>query len=113
MGTVHSLLASNGRKAALEAGFERPVVEAAAAYLADEDSGLGFAYSGWAQCALPHKRLADDAPWGIVSENVRLMVEPGRRQNVHQSGNQSFEFIGVPFGSHARLILLYLQTEAL
>ena len=25
----------------------------------------------------------------------------------------SSEFVGVPFGSHARLILLYLQTEAL
>ena len=73
----------------------------------------GFAYSGWAQCALPHKRLADDAPWGIVSEKVKLMVEPGRRQVVADDGSQTFEFLGVPFGSHARLILLYLQTEAL
>ena len=78
MGTVHELLETKGRKGALEAGFQRPIVEAAATYLADEDSGLGFAYSGWAQCALPHKRLADEAPWGIVSEKVRLMVEPGR-----------------------------------
>jgi hypothetical protein len=113
MGTVHSLLETKGRRGALEAGFDRSVVEAAAAYLSDEDSGLGFAYSGWAQCALPHKRLSDDAPWGIVSEKVRLMVEPGRRQNVALDGSQSFEFVGVPFGSHARLILLYLQTEAL
>jgi len=113
MGTVHDLLEAKGRRGALEAGIERPIVEAAAAYLADEDSGLGFAYSGWAQCALPHKRLADDAPWGIVSERVRLMVEPGRRQNVGLDGSHSFEFVGVPFGSHARLILLYLQTEAL
>jgi hypothetical protein len=41
------------------------------------------------------------------------MVEPGRRQNVALDGSQTFEFVGVPFGSHARLILLYLQTEAL
>jgi hypothetical protein len=41
------------------------------------------------------------------------MVEPGRRQIVAPDGSQSFEFVGVPFGSHARLILLYLQTEAL
>ena len=54
MGTVHELLEAKGRQGALEAGIERAVVEAAAAYLADEDSGLGFAYSGWAQCALPH-----------------------------------------------------------
>jgi hypothetical protein len=113
MGTVHQLLEAKGRKGALEAGIERSVVEAAAAYLSDEDSGFGFAYSGWAQCALPHKRLADDAPWGIVSERVKLMVEPGRRQVVALDGTQSFEFVGVPFGSHARLILLYLQTEAL
>jgi hypothetical protein len=55
------------------------VVEAAAQYLSDEDNGLGFAYSGWAQCALPHKRLADDATWGIAAERITLMVEPGRR----------------------------------
>jgi len=113
MGTVHELLETKGRKGALEAGIERPIVEAAAAYLSDEDSGLGFAYSGWAQCALPHKRLADEAPWGIVSEKVRLMVEPGRRQSVGLDGSHSFNFVVVPFGSHARLILLYLQTEAL
>ena len=113
MGTVHQLLETKGRRGAIEAGIERAVVEAAAAYLSDEDSGLGFAYSGWAQCALPHKRLADDKPWGIVSERVKLMVEPGRRQMVAADGNQTFEFVGVPFGSHARLILLYLQTEAL
>jgi hypothetical protein len=32
---------------------------------------------------------------------------------VADDGTQTFEFVGVPFGSHARLILLYLQTEAL
>ena len=87
MGTVHNLLETKGRTGALEAGIERPIVEAAAAYLSDEDAGLGFAYSGWAQCALPHKRLPDDAPWGTVSEKVRLMVEPGRRQRVRLDGS--------------------------
>ncbi|MGI4809174.1 MAG: replication protein RepA [Janthinobacterium lividum] len=113
MGTIHSLLEEKGRLGAIQAGADRNVVEVAAAYLSDEDSGLGFAYSGWAQCALPHKRLANDAPWGIVSEKVKLMVEPGRRQIVAADDSQTFEFVGVPFGSHARLILLYLQTEAL
>lgn len=111
MGTVHSLLEAKGRQGALEAGIERSVVEAAALYLSDEDGGLGFVYSGWAQCALPHKKLAPDATWGIAAERVRLMVEPGRRP-LDETGQRS-EFIGVPFGSHARLILLYLQTTAL
>src|SRR5919107_924886 len=113
MAAVHDLLAARGKQGAVEAGFNRSVVEVAAAYLSDEDSGLGFAYSGWAQCALPHKRLPNDAAWGIAAERVKLMVEPGRRQFIGPNGQQQFEFVGVPFGSHARLILLYLQTEAL
>ena len=108
---MHDLLEAKGKQAALEAGIERSVVEAATQYLADEDNALGFAYSGWAQCALPHKRLPDDAPWSISAERIRLMVEPGRRA-VGEDG-QTYEWVGVPFGSHARLILLYLQTEAL
>ena len=56
MGTVHELLKARGKQAALEAGVDRSVVEAATSYLSDEDATLGFAYSGWAQCALPHQR---------------------------------------------------------
>ncbi len=59
MGTVHQLIETKGKLGAISAGIERSVVEAAAAYMTDEDNGLGFAYSGWAQCALPHKRLAE------------------------------------------------------
>ena len=110
MAQVHELIEVSGKQGALLAGLNRSVVEAAATYLGDEDTGLGFAYSGWAQCALPHKRLADEAHWGITSEKVRLVVEPGRRT---VDGANDLEWVGVPYGSHARLILLYLQTEAL
>ncbi|WP_174247418.1 replication protein RepA [Acidisphaera sp. L21] len=110
MGEIHELLLTQGKQATLANGANRSVVEAAASYMADEDSGLGFAYSGWAQCALPHKKIADDARWSITSERVLLVVEPGLRR-INQTSE--LEPIGVPFGSHARLILLYLQTEAL
>lgn len=110
MAAVHDLIEARGKQGALLAGLDRAIVEVAANYLSDEDTGLGFAYSGWAQCALPHKKLADDAHWGITSEKVRLVVEPGRRP---LEGSDNLEWIGVPYGSHARLILLYLQTEAL
>ena len=109
MGTVHSLLEAQGKQAALEAGLTREVVEAAAAYLSDEDSGLGFAFAGWAQAALPHRRLPDDQPWQLISERVTLVIEPGRRP----VGGGRLEHVGVPFGAHARLIMLYLQTQAL
>lgn len=112
MGTVHDLLEAKGKQGALLAGLNRGVVEAASVYMGDEDGALNFVYSGWAQCALPHRRLANDAPWEISADKVRLVVEPGRRPSGVE-GDGPLEFMGVPFGSHARLILLYLQTEAL
>jgi hypothetical protein len=110
MATVHSILEARGKAAAIEAGLDRSIVEATSLYMSDEDGAFNFVYSGWAQCALPHRKLADDAAWEISTERVRLVVEPGRRP----SGNDGpLQWVGVPFGSHARLILLYLQTEAL
>ncbi len=89
--------------------LDRAEIEAAAAYLADEKIGTGFLYSGWCQAALPHKRLADDAGWQITGEHVTLVVEPGMRPTA--SGKP--EPVGVPYGSRARLIMLYLQSEAI
>ena len=109
MGTIHQLIEEQGKSGAIASGLDRDLIEAAARYMADEDSGLGFIYSGWAQCALPHRRLASDLPWQIVSERVRLVVQPGLRP----TNDGTLESVGVPFGAHARLILLFLQTEAL
>ena len=110
MGTVHDLLDMKGKAGTLQTGIDRTVVEAASLYMSDEDGSLGFAFSGWAQCALPHRRLAPDARWEIAGERVRLVVEPGLHPSSHGG---PMEHIGVPYGSIARLILLFLQTEAL
>jgi len=109
---VHKLIEELGRQGALRAAQtegDRRAVEAAISYMSDEEAGIGFLYSGWCQAALPHKRLADDAVWKVQTERVTLVVEPGRRNLV---GDYT-EFCGVPYGSRARLILLYLQSEAL
>ncbi|HKM52828.1 MAG TPA: replication protein RepA [Isosphaeraceae bacterium] len=89
--------------------LDRREVEAAAAYMANEDSGIGYLFSGWCQAGLPHKRLADTEGWQIETEGVILIVEPGMRPG--SSGKP--ESVGVPYGSRARLIMLYLQSEAL
>lgn len=113
MGEVHRLLEERGRKGAIETGLvAREVLEAAHLYLSDEESALAFAYSGWAQCALPHRRLAPSEPWEVKSDRMRLVVEPGRRPP-RDSSDGDLEWVCVPFGSYARLILLYLQTQAL
>ena len=44
MGTVHDLLHAVGKKAAIEAGLDRNVVEAASLYMGDEDGSLNFVY---------------------------------------------------------------------
>lgn len=109
MGKVHDILEERGRQGALLADFDRMVVEAASHYLGDEENSIGFLYSGWCQAALPHRRLANEAGWQIESERMALVVEPGMRPTA--SGRP--EAVGVPYGSRARLIMIYLQSEAI
>jgi len=112
LAAVHKLIEELGYQHALktaESDSERRAIEAAMSYMADEDAGIGFLYSGWCQAALPHKKLADDAVWKVQTERVTLVVEPGRRNLL----GDDTQFVGVPYGSRARLILLYLQSEAL
>lgn len=110
MGAVHNMLGERGRQGALELGaFERPVIEAAAAYLGNEDTAIGYLYSGWCQAALPHKKLPDTEGWQIQSDHTSLIVEPGMR--LGPAGKPVP--VGIPYGSRAKLILIYLQTEAI
>ncbi len=86
------------------------IVEAAAAWSADEEIGTGYMYSGWCQTALPHRRPTDNAAiWKLETDSMTLLVEPGVR--VAHGGEPVH--VGVPFGAIARLILIYLQSEAL
>jgi hypothetical protein len=105
---VHSLLLTHGKEATLRSEANRAVVEAAAAYLSSEDTDIGYLFSGWAQAALPHRRLPNDLSWQIATDRVTLIVQPGLRP----APDGTPVSVGVPYGSRARLILLYLQTES-
>jgi hypothetical protein len=107
MSAVHRLLLSHGldgARAMAATKAERHAIEAAAAVLAEEESRLGITHAGFAMTSLPHKRIAE-VLWRRDGHRTTLLVESGR----HRNG----EIIGVPYGSIARLILLYLQTEAI
>lgn len=108
MAEVHTLLLAHGKDATLRTVLNRSVVEAAAGYLSSEDTDIGYLFSGWAQAALPHRRLPDDTAWQVTTDRVTLIIQPGLRPTA--SGTPAS--VGVPYGSRARLILLYLQTEA-
>ena len=79
MAEVHSLLLEHGKEGTLQVELDRAVVEAAAAYLSSEDTDIGYLFSGWAQAALPHRRLPDDAAWQVTTDRVTLIVQPGLR----------------------------------
>ncbi len=111
MGVIHDRLEKHGRQGALafaDTNVDRRALEAAFGYMSDEDPRIGFLFSGWCQTALPHRKLKDDEIWSLETDYVHLMIEPGSVQ-----GPDGPVRVGVPFGSRARLILLYLQTEAI
>src|SRR5690349_9274013 len=108
VGAVHQLIMDHGKQGALQFYYDRTIIEAAAGYLGSEDNDIGYLFSGWAQAALPHRRLPDDEAWQITTDRVTLIVQPGLKPNPQ---GQPIS-VGVPYGSRARLILLYLQTEA-
>ena len=107
MGTVHQLIDQHGIQAAramAQSNAERTAIEAAAAIMAEEESRLGITHAGFAMTSLPHKRL-DGPVWRRQGGATTLLVESGR--------DAQSNLIGVPYGSMARLILIYLQTEAI
>jgi hypothetical protein len=66
---------------------------------------LSFLHSGLCQTCLPHSRPADSsAPWERRSGRFSLTVLPGGLDR-----GRGFEFVGIPYGPKARLILIYLQ----
>ena len=106
MGNVHQLILRHGledarTQAATKA--ERHAIDAAAAIMAEEESRLGITHAGFAMTSLPHKRISEGL-WKREGHRTTLLVESGR--------SRAGDLIGVPYGSIARLILLYLQTEA-
>jgi hypothetical protein len=70
---------------------------------------LSFLHSGLCQTCLPHSRPAENhAIWQRKSGRFSLTVQPG----TFDTGNGS-EYVGVPYGPKARLILIHLQTEGM
>ncbi len=84
--------------------LDRRCVEAAHRVLSDEEAAPGYIHAGFAMTALPHKRT-DAVEWVRDSADIRLRIESGK--------SHDGTAVGIPFGYVARLILLYLQTEAI
>ncbi len=82
---------------------DRRCIDAANLVMMDEDLQAGFVHAGFALTALPHRRIAE-TEWVRESAGLTLRVESGK--------DERGAVAGIPYGSVARMILLYLQTEA-
>ena len=76
--------------------------------LSTEHDTVNYLHSGFCQAALPHRepKLANE-PWVRRNGAYQLVIRPGilpLRDKIIQ--------VGVPYGTKARLIMIYFQTEA-
>jgi hypothetical protein len=106
MGDIHQLILRQGldqAKAQSADKLERLCVETAFAVMSDEQYRIGVMHAGFAMTALPHKAISGTV-WVRQGGNVKLRLESGF--------DADDRVVGLPFGAIARIILLYLQTEA-
>jgi hypothetical protein len=106
MAQVHQLIFRDGIEKAREQAQtkrERQVIEAAYQVLSEDAEKIGFTYSGFALTSLPHKPLTEPV-WRREGHNITLLLESGY--------DRLGKAVGVPYGSYARFILLFLQSEA-
>lgn len=108
---VRQLVLVHGRSAA-QAMVEpehKPLVKIAAEVLSDDTGRKGYSYSGLCLTSLPHRKLPEDQAWERTVGPVTLIIEPGRIK----LDDGPARLLGVPHGARARLILIYLQTQAI
>jgi hypothetical protein len=107
MAEVHQLIIKQGieevRRQALTK-HDRMVIEAAYQVLSEDAERIGFTYSGFALTSLPHKPQ-QSTTWRREGHNLTLVLQAGIDRNEKN--------IGLPYGSYARYILLFLQSEAI
>jgi hypothetical protein len=104
---IHRFIVQNGIEEARRQALtkhERQVIEAAYQVLSDDAEKIGFTYSGF----------APDLP--APQATSRSHLAPGRLQPHHAHPKRRRppgEPLGLPFGSYARFILLFLQSDAI
>src|SRR4051812_47428518 len=107
MAEVHQFIVRQGIEEARRQAVtkhERLVIEAAYQMLSDDAEKIGFTYSGFALTSLPHKPQTE-LVWKRDGHNLTMLIESGR--------DRSGKPLGLPYGSYARFILLFLQSEAI
>jgi hypothetical protein len=73
---------------------------------------LSFQHSGLCQTCLPHRKPKSNAAvWKRESGRFKLYVRPGIATGRDAADGE--DYVGVPYGPKARLIMIFLQTEGM
>jgi hypothetical protein len=108
MSELHDLIATYGvdrARATAADAHERRNVDAAARIMNMEEAEIAVTHAGFALTALPHRKQDPKDIWVKEAARTKLIVQSGLDRNE--------KVIGIPYGATARLILVYLQTEAM
>ena len=107
MSEVHDILTCHGiveaKRFSATNKSEMTCLDAAHAVMSDEDMDIDIAHAGFAMASLPHRRTKEQV-WEREGGPIKLLIESGLDSNKVP--------VGVPYGAIARMILLYLQTQA-
>jgi Plasmid encoded RepA protein len=109
MAELHELILRHGRETAREMVpvRQRSLIDVAAEILSCESNDFSTTYAGFCLTSLPH-RDPHTRTWERKNGRCSLLIEVGR---INEGGR--WIECGLPFGSKARLILLYMQTMAI
>jgi Plasmid encoded RepA protein len=116
MASIHDLIVRHGKAGAEDLlRGDRPTLPAkekeqlkiATAFLASENIDFGTIYTGFCLTGLPH-REPKKPTWELHNGPYSLLIEPGSLKE-----RVGFKKYGIPYGAHARLILIYLQSQAI
>jgi hypothetical protein len=110
VGALHELISQHGRIPAkrLVALSDLKLVDLAASVLGRESLAPAYFTSGLGNASLPHRAKQAETPHRVDSDCSTIVVEPGHL--IDADGD--IVYYGVPFGPRGRLILLFLQSEA-
>lgn len=110
---LHRQLVLFGREALLEQtgdARDRRRIDWACDVLTWESEDVSFLHAGFCMAALPHRRPANDLePWIRTNGRFKLAIWPGKMLRA----DGGYSEVGIPYGTRARLILLYLMTTAM
>ena len=111
MGAIHEIIKLHGRVPAKRfvAPSEVKLVNLAASVLKRDSLTAGYTISCFGQASLPHRARGAETTYVTQTHTCTVVVEPG---DLIDAEGRSVHY-GIPFGPRARLILLFLQSEAI